>query len=205
MASRRRTAAGGAGDGGAEPGTERAGDGAGDGEGAGAHDEVRGNRVFILLMGLAVIVIAIALNNVVEALTLAYNVLVGGLLVPILGGLLWKRGTAAGALASVAVGGLTVVALMVSLGVLANEPIYYGLITSLVAYVVVSLCTRPTDPAVLDAWRARIAGRADGGRASASSAAAEAGPEAEADDEPEGDTAGAVAMELKPPFAVRRA
>ncbi|GES29642.1 sodium:solute symporter [Streptomyces angustmyceticus] len=205
VASRRRTAAGGAGDGGAEPGTERAGDGAGDGEGAGAHDEVRGNRVFILLMGLAVIVIAIALNNVVEALTLAYNVLVGGLLVPILGGLLWKRGTAAGALASVAVGGLTVVALMVSLGVLANEPIYYGLITSLVAYVVVSLCTRPTDPAVLDAWRARIAGRADGGRASASSAAAEAGPEAEADDEPEGDTAGAVAMELKPPFAVRRA
>ncbi|MFI1616386.1 sodium:solute symporter [Streptomyces lydicus] len=124
-------------------------------------DEVHGNRVFILLMGLAVIVIALALNNVVEALTVAYNLLVGGLLVPILGGLLWKRGTGAGALASVAVGGLTVVGLMLSLGVLANEPIYYGLLASLVAYVAVSLATRPTDAAVLDAWRARLAGRPD--------------------------------------------
>ncbi|PJJ02096.1 SSS family solute:Na+ symporter [Streptomyces sp. 2333.5] len=131
------------------------------GEGAGAPDEVRGNRLFTLLMGLAVIVIASALNNVVEALTLAYNLLVGGLLVPILGGLLWKRGTAAGALASVAAGGLTVIGLMVSLGVLANEPIYYGLLASLAAYVAVSLATRPTDQAVLTVWRERLAGRAD--------------------------------------------
>lgn len=126
-----------------------------------APDEVRGNRLFTLLMGLAVIVIAGALNNVVEALTLAYNLLVGGLLVPILGGLLWKRGTAAGALASVAAGGLTVIGLMVSLGVLANEPIYYGLLASLAAYVAVSLATRPTDQAVLTVWRERLAGRAD--------------------------------------------
>ncbi|MEV6566314.1 sodium:solute symporter [Streptomyces kronopolitis] len=133
----------------------------GDGERAEAPDEVRGNRVFTLLMGLLVIVIASALNNVVEALTLAYNVLVGGLLVPILGGLLWRRGTAAGALASVAVGGLTVIGLMASLGVLANEPIYYGLLASLVAYVAVSLATEPTDQAVLTVWRERLAGRAD--------------------------------------------
>ena len=125
---------------------------------AGGSDEVRDNRLFILLMGIAVIVIAIALNNVVEALTLAYNVLVGGLLVPILGGLLWKRGTATGALASVAVGGVTVIGLMASLGVLANEPIYYGLLASLVTYVAVSLASKPTDPAVLTAWRARLAG-----------------------------------------------
>ncbi|MFE7298115.1 sodium:solute symporter [Streptomyces sp. NPDC057579] len=125
-------------------------------EAAGPPDEVRGNRLFILVMGIAVIVVAIALNNVVEALTLAYNVLVGGLLVPILGGLLWKRGNAAGALASVVVGGLTVVGLMIALGVLADEPIYYGLLASLVAYVAVSLATRPTDAAVLAAWRERL-------------------------------------------------
>ena len=52
---------------------------------------------------------SIVLNDVVEALTVAYNLLVGGLLVPILGGLVWKRGTAAGALAAVAVGGVTVI------------------------------------------------------------------------------------------------
>ncbi|MEU8535418.1 sodium:solute symporter [Streptomyces parvulus] len=125
----------------------------------GGHDEVKGNRVFILAMGVLVVVIAIALNDVVEALTVAYNLLVGGLLVPILGGLLWKRGTAPGALAAVAVGGLTVVGLMAGFGVLANEPIYYGLLASLAVYVAVSLATRPTDEAILAAWRERLAGR----------------------------------------------
>jgi SSS family solute:Na+ symporter len=124
-----------------------------------AHDEVAGNRVFILVMGVVVIVTAIALNNVVEALTVAYNLLVGGLLVPILGGLLWKRGTAAGALSSVVVGGVAVVGLMAWKGILANEPVYYGLLASLVAYVAVSLATKPTDAAVLAAWRERLAGR----------------------------------------------
>ncbi|MCX4772474.1 sodium:solute symporter [Streptomyces sp. NBC_01285] len=128
------------------------------GDGA-EHDEVKGNRVFILIMGVAVIAIAIALNNVVEALTVAYNLLVGGLLVPILGGLLWRRGTAAGALAAVSVGGAAVIGLMAGYGILANEPVYYGLLASLAVYVVVSLATKPTDAAVLLAWRERLAGR----------------------------------------------
>ncbi|CAM5267085.1 hypothetical protein SALBM217S_08256 [Streptomyces griseoloalbus] len=79
---------------------------------------------------------------------------------PILGGLLWKRGTAQGALAAVAVGGLAVIGLMAGYGILANEPVYYGLPASLAAYVAVSLATRPTDEAVLAAWRERVAGRA---------------------------------------------
>ncbi|WP_405859805.1 sodium:solute symporter [Streptomyces sp. NBC_01515] len=132
----------------------------------GGHDEVRGNRVFILIMGIGVIVTAIALNNVVEALTVAYNLLVGGLLVPILGGLLWKRGTAQGALASVIVGGLAVVGLMATYGILANEPVYYGLLLSLAAYITVSLATPATDAAVLAAWRDRLAGRGAPERAS---------------------------------------
>ncbi|MGC5400681.1 sodium:solute symporter [Streptomyces sp. DT20] len=134
----------------------RGGDGA---EHEEEHDEVKGNRAFILIMGIAVILIAIALNNVVEALTVAYNLLVGGLLVPILGGLLWRRGTAAGALAAVAVGGLAVIGLMAGYGILANEPVYYGLLASLAVYVIVSLATKPTDAAVLAAWRERLAGR----------------------------------------------
>lgn len=135
----------------------------------GDHDEVRGNRAFILIMGVGVILIAIALNDVVRALTVAYNLLVGGLLVPILGGLLWKRGTVQGALAAVAVGGLSVIGLMAAYGILANQPVYYGLLASLAAYVAVSLATRPTDPVVLANWRERLAGRGQ-----------DAGPEAPA-------------------------
>ncbi|MCT9139050.1 sodium:solute symporter [Streptomyces violarus] len=123
------------------------------------HDEVKGNRVFILIMGIAVICTAIAIDNVVEALTVAYNLLVGGLLVPILGGLVWKRGTVHGALASVVVGGLAVVVLMATYGILANEPVYYGLLASLAAYLAVSFATPATDAAVLAAWRERLAGR----------------------------------------------
>ncbi|MFF1375952.1 sodium:solute symporter [Streptomyces sp. NPDC058308] len=130
-----------------------------DGAGDGPHDEVRGNRLFILIMGVAVVCVAIALNDVVQALTVAYNLLVAGLLVPILGGLLWKRGTAEGALAAVAAGGLSVIGLMWGYGILANEPIYYGLLICLGVYVVVSLATKPTDAAVLAAWRERLAGR----------------------------------------------
>jgi SSS family solute:Na+ symporter len=110
-------------------------------------------------MGLAVIATAIAIDDVVEALTVAYNLLVGGLLVPILGGLVWKRGTVYGALASVVVGGLAVIVLMATHGILANEPVYYGLLASLAAYVIVSLATPATDAAVLAAWRERLAGR----------------------------------------------
>ncbi|EHM27572.1 sodium:solute symporter [Streptomyces anulatus] len=123
------------------------------------HDEVKGNRIFILIMGVGVILIAIALNDVVEALTVAYNLLVGGLLVPIIGGLLWRRGTAAGALSAVCVGGVAVIGLMAYYGILANQPIYYGLLASLAVYVVVSLATPPTDAVVLAAWRERLAGR----------------------------------------------
>ncbi|QKW27647.1 sodium:solute symporter [Streptomyces seoulensis] len=130
----------------------------GTGEAGEVRDEVRDNRLFILVMGLVVIGTAIALNDVVEALTVAYNLLVGGLLVPILGGLLWKRGTAQGALAAVIVGGLAVIGLMAGYGILANEPVYYGLLASLAAYLAVSLATRPTDEAVLAAWRERLAG-----------------------------------------------
>lgn len=142
---------------------------------AGERDEVRDNRAFILVMGLAVICIAIALNDVVGALTVAYNLLVGGLLVPILGGLLWKRGTVQGALAAMVVGGLTVISLMAAYGILANEPIYYGLLASLAVYLVVSLLTKPTDAAVLAAWRRRLAGEGPDGAEDAAGGG-EAGP-----------------------------
>jgi hypothetical protein len=60
---------------------------------------------------------------------------------------------------SVVAGGAAVVGLMAWKGILANEPVYYGLLASLVAYAAVSLATKPTDAAVLAAWRERLAGR----------------------------------------------
>lgn len=60
---------------------------------------------------------------------------------------------------AVAVGGVAVIGLMATYGILANEPVYYGLLASLAVYVIVSLATKPTDAAVLIAWRERLAGK----------------------------------------------
>ncbi|MER7793714.1 sodium:solute symporter [Streptomyces sp. NPDC097640] len=122
------------------------------------HDEVRSNRLAIVILGVISIAIACALDDVIAALTVAYNLLVGGLLVPILGALIWRRGNFQGALAAMLGGGLTVIVMMMTKGVLANEPIYYGLAVSLVAYTAVSLLTKATDGSVLASWHRRLAG-----------------------------------------------
>ncbi|MEV7941576.1 sodium:solute symporter [Kitasatospora sp. NPDC088264] len=132
----------------------------GPGAAATDHDEVRSNRLAIVALGVLSIGVACVLDDVISALTVAYNLLVGGLLVPILGGLVWWRGNLPGALAAMIAGGGTVIALMAAKGVLANEPIYFGLAVSLVAYLAVSLATRPTDATVLEHWRGRLAGQA---------------------------------------------
>ena len=99
------------------------------------HD-VKANRMWVLGLGVVAIVIAIITKDVVAALTIAYDILVGGLLVAILGGLLWKRGTGVAAAASMAVGSVITLGTMIILeinaevpldGIYANEPIYYGL------------------------------------------------------------------------------
>lgn len=130
------------------------------------HD-VRANRMWVLGLGIVAIIIAISTQDVVAALTIAYDILVGGLLVAIIGGLVWKRGTGVAAAASMAVGTVVTLGTMIVLeinaekpldGVYANEPIYFGLLASAVVFVIVSLLSKPTDPAVMKAWTDRVAG-----------------------------------------------
>ncbi len=123
------------------------------------HD-MRSNRLYVIVIGIITMVIAMLLSDVVAALTIAYDILVGGLLVPILGGFVWKRATGAGAIAAMGVGTIATLVTMAFTDVLANEPIYVGLALSLVAYVVVSLLTKPTDADVLSTWQGRLNGTA---------------------------------------------
>lgn len=122
-------------------------------------DHVRGNRLYVAGFGIVMVIIACVLQDVVAALTVAYDILVGGLLVPILGGLVWRRGTNIGAIAAMAVGTLTTLITMAVLGdIFANEPIYFGLVSGLVVYVIASLASKPTDPEVLAEWDRRSSG-----------------------------------------------
>ena len=127
---------------------------------ADADRDLHSDRRYVVVLGIVVIVIAALLNDVVAALTIAYDILVGGLLVAILGGFVWKRATGAGALWSMGVGTVVTLGTMFVVGdVLANEPIYYGLGASLIAYVVASLLTPRTSPEVLQVWDDRLAGK----------------------------------------------
>ncbi len=129
------------------------------------HD-VNANRAYVLGLGVLVVLISIVVNDVVFALTIAYDILVGGLLVAIIGGLVWKRGTGLGAAWSMAVGSVITIAMLVLFatgvifsedGIYANEPIYIGLASSLLVYVVVSLLTPRTPDHIRKAWDDRLA------------------------------------------------
>ncbi len=123
------------------------------------HDHIRNNRLYVAGFGILMVIIACVLQDVVAALTVAYDILVGGLLVPILGGLVWRRGTNVGALAAMAVGTVATLATMFATDIFANEPIYVGLASGLVVYVVGSLISKPTDPEILAEWDRRSRGQ----------------------------------------------
>ncbi|MGQ7242198.1 sodium:solute symporter [Salinicola sp. V024] len=101
------------------------------------------NRLCTGLVGVVSVIIAINVSDVIGALTVAYNLLVGGMLIPMLGALFWKRSTTTGAIASMLAGCAGVIVFMLKDGLLANTPIYAGLAAALLAFVVGSLLTRP--------------------------------------------------------------
>lgn len=119
-------------------------------------DEVRDSRIYLIVLGVVTLVLAMIMPSVVEALTVAYNLLVAGLFIPILGGLVFKRGTIVGVMAGMILGAVTTIVVMIVAGIYANEAIYLGLIASLVGYLVGSFASKPTSPEVMAAWKERI-------------------------------------------------
>jgi SSS family solute:Na+ symporter len=124
----------------------------------GEHNKVLVSRVTTLLVGVVVLVISLIVSDVVGALTVAYDLLSGALFVPIVGALFWKRATAAGALASMATGSVVVVIFMVLDGLFANTPIIWGMLASLVVFVVVSLLTPRPSEERMRTWERRLTG-----------------------------------------------
>jgi SSS family solute:Na+ symporter len=116
----------------------------------GDHNKVLVSRVTTLLVGIVVLVISLIVSDVVGALTVAYDLLSGALF--------WRRATAAGALASMAAGSVVVVIFMVMDGLFANTPIIWGMLASLVVFVVVSLLTARPSEERMDAWERRLTG-----------------------------------------------
>ncbi|GAA1632334.1 MULTISPECIES: sodium:solute symporter [Brevibacterium] len=119
-------------------------------------DEVRDSRIYLIGLGIVTLALALIMPSVVEALTVAYNLLVAGLFVPILGGLVFRRGTIVGVMAGMILGSVTTIVIMITVDIYANEAIYFGLLASLLGYLVGSLVSKPTSPEIMAAWRERL-------------------------------------------------
>ncbi len=124
--------------------------------GAGNIGSVTQSRVVTLGFGVAMTIVASGTNDVIAAITVAYDLLVGALFVPVIGAMLWARGTGAGALASIAVSAPIVVVMIFVQGIDSDAPIYAGFGMSLLVYVVISLITRPNPAAMLGGERLRV-------------------------------------------------
>jgi solute:Na+ symporter, SSS family len=70
--------------------------------GSGNTGSVAQSRIVTLVFGALMTAAACRMNNVIAAIRVAYDLLVGALLVPVVGAMLWQRGTGAGALTSIA-------------------------------------------------------------------------------------------------------
>jgi sodium/proline symporter len=110
------------------------------------------NRIVMLLLGLAAILVAMNPPGlIVLIMGLAMAIAAGSLLVPLLGGIWWKRANEPGGVAAALAGLATVLALhpMVlggALGVRLPSPHLaglYGVAASALLYILVSLATRP--------------------------------------------------------------
>ena len=124
----------------------------------GASIAIGNDRIFVFVLGIIATGLAMTLHDPVMGMVIAYDILVGGLFIPIVGALAWKRANGTGAMASMIVGAIAVIVAMFVYGPLANEPIYWGLACSLVAFIVGSLLTKPTDPKLLAIWEKRVKG-----------------------------------------------
>ena len=84
-------------------------------------------------------------GELIQFIVVLFTALMGaGFFVPVVGGVLWKRATKAGAIAAM-VGGVGVTALWKAFGDPLIYPVLPGIITSVLAYVIVSYLTKAPD------------------------------------------------------------
>ncbi len=104
------------------------------------------NLIVNIVVSAAAVLCAAAFSNVIDLLAVGYTIMLSGTLVPLLGGIIWKRGTTKGAAASAAAGIITA---MLSIFGVITVPFasIFPIVPGIVAFIVVSLCTEhaPTE------------------------------------------------------------
>ncbi len=99
---------------------------------------LRYSQLATLGLGVLSLIIALLLENVLNAMLFSYAFMVSGLFVPILGGLYWKRATSLGALISMITGGVVTTTLtLFEINYLGFDPNAYGILAAAVVFVLI--------------------------------------------------------------------
>ncbi len=97
------------------------------------------SRIITFLIGTLTIIFALWIQDVLVALDVAYAVLSGAVFFPIVLGFFWKRATAKAAFYSIISSTVVVLAGLAIEGITSTNPILYGMVTSFIIIIVVSL------------------------------------------------------------------
>ena len=97
------------------------------------------SRALTLILGSLAAATACVVHDVIAALTVGYDLLVGSIWIPTLAAMIWGRGVWSAALVSIAASAVVVVALVCALGIESVAPLYGGLGTSLVLFTGLTL------------------------------------------------------------------
>ena len=102
---------------------------------------LRISQILTLVLGIFALILASAMENVLELMLYSYAFMVSGLLVPIIGAFYWKKSSSAGAFWAMLFGGgttLTLIAIKTELP-LGLDPNIFGMTLALIVFIVVSL------------------------------------------------------------------
>jgi SSS family solute:Na+ symporter len=105
------------------------------------------SRWVTVAVGVVALLIGLNLPGIVRTLIYSYTLYTAGVLVPVIGGVLWKGATRTGAIAAIAAGSaVAVIGLATGIEIAGIPTEVYAALVSAVVFVLVSLIPRPWTP-----------------------------------------------------------
>ncbi|MFW6270468.1 MAG: sodium:solute symporter family protein, partial [Bacillota bacterium] len=101
------------------------------------------SRIFTLIIGFGALIIALFVPTIIDVLIYSYTMYTAGVFIPVIGGVLWKKATAKGAISALIAGALVAIFGILTEIDIAGIPVeIYASIVSLIFFIGVSLLTR---------------------------------------------------------------
>ncbi|WP_424961050.1 sodium:solute symporter family protein [Ekhidna sp.] len=101
---------------------------------------LRSSQGATLILGVIALIIALSLENVLEAMLFSYAFMVSGLFVPIIGAFYWKKATKLGAFVAMLLGGIVTTTLtLLEIQWFGLDPNLYGIISAAIVFISIGL------------------------------------------------------------------